>query len=417
MNAPVDIHKPPYGPAAYRGDAVPAQPPHKWRQDAKRGSLTRTPLRWGDYTHSEPWQDVDFQLRGDTKEYLERTGQTDLYVNHQRWRFENFNKLLILIPALKWCSLLFVPWLIWVAAMVGVLSEPTDWLIDNFGVGWGGVLLGSLVIFSFAMMGLSMWFMSEQSRYRRYLIQVGLGFAIALFSSLLTFQTSEYGTDLFWLCAGMAFSVLMGLVGWDFLLDLYLRLFQHDGSELNRQTGMVTVARRFRKPFTAPFYEFDATMEFRPGPHGSGGMAIWLHHRYHDFEVFLGGKLQSLGMTREECLAFWDTLQRYMDVSQPLPELPVLEQFRHLDSTTAAHDATTGRPPRRWRDTKYRVWERKERPAMMERNQKHPWQQHPCIIEAAINPALSIEAYYRSQEAKGIQATPKADDFDNVHRS
>lgn len=53
---------------------------------------------------------------------------------------------------------------------------------------------------------------------------------------------------------------------------------------------------------------------------------------------------------------------------------------------------------------------------MMERNQKHSWQQHPCIIEAAINPALSIEAYYRSQEAKGIQATPRADDFDNVHR-
>ncbi|EQM80068.1 hypothetical protein NA644_07690 [Pseudomonas stutzeri] len=36
-------------------------------------------------------------------------------------------------------------------------------------------------------------------------------------------------------------------------------------------------------------------------------------------------------MNLEEALAFWDTLQRYMDVTQPLPELPILEQFRHLD--------------------------------------------------------------------------------------
>ncbi len=52
----------------------------------------------------------------------------------------------------------------------------------------------------------------------------------------------------------------------------------------------------------------------------------------------------------------------------------------------------------------------------MKRNQKYPWQQQPCILQARIDPALSIEAYYRSQEAKGIHATPKGDDFDSVHR-
>jgi len=214
----------------------------------------------------------------------------------------------------------------------------------------------------------------------------------------------------------MAITVVMGLVGWDYLLDLYLRVFKHDGSEFNRKTGMLTVARRFRQPFTAPFYEFDATMELRPSPHGNSSMSIWLHHRYSSFEVFLGGKVQSLGMSREECLAFWDTLQRYMDVSQPLPELPILEPFRHLDPTTAAHDNRTQRPPRRWRDLKYRVWERTGRPAMMQGNLDYPWQNQPCILKAKIDPALSIETYYRAQEAKGIQATPKADDFDDVHR-
>ena len=219
------------------------------------------------------------------------------------------------------------------------------------------------------------------------------------------------------MCGAMAFSIFMGLIGWDYLLDLYLRVFRHDGSGLNRQTGMLTIGRRFQKPFSAPFYEFDATVEFRPGPHGNSGFAIWLHHRYSSAEVFLGSKIQSLGMNLEEALAFWDTLQRYMDVTQPLPDLPILELFRHLDPTTAEHDRQSKRDPRRWRDMPYRVWKRRGRADMMKRNRDYNWQQQPCIIQSKIDPGLSIEAYYRSQEAKGIQATPKCDDHDNIHRT
>lgn len=214
----------------------------------------------------------------------------------------------------------------------------------------------------------------------------------------------------------MAFSVFMGLIGWDYLQDLYLRVFAHDGSGFNRQTGMLTIGRRFQKPFSAPLYEFDATLEFRPGPHGNSGFAIWLHHRYTSVEVFLGGKIQSLGMNLEEALAFWDTLQRYMDITQPLPELPILEQFRHLDATTTAHDQQSKRDPRRWRDMPYKVWERRGRAEMMKRNRDYSWQEQPCILQSKIDPGLSIETYYRQQEAKGIHATPKGDDFDNVHR-
>jgi hypothetical protein len=215
----------------------------------------------------------------------------------------------------------------------------------------------------------------------------------------------------------MALSIFMGVVGFDFLLDLYLRLFKYDGSEFNRQTGMVTIARRFRKPFVAPFYEFDATMEFRPGPHGSGGMALWLHHRYADCEIFLGGKMHPLGFTPEEALAFWDCLQRYMDVQQPLPDMPILEQSRHLDPLTAAHDAATNRPPRYWRDINVKAWAGKEGKQLRKKLATYPWQGQPCILQAKIAPRLSIETYYRSQEAKGILATPKADDFDSVHRN
>ncbi|WP_235989096.1 hypothetical protein [Pseudomonas lopnurensis] len=401
MNAPV-IEPSPYTASAYNSTAIPAQPPHKWQQDANRSNLRRTQLRWGHYANLQPWQVVDMQLQANEHTYVERTGEAELYCDQQRWRFENFNKLLMLIPFLKYCALFVGPWLWWGFAT-----------IDFFSGSAATVFISSL--FMFLMTGLSAWLYWEES-LKAYLVQVGAGLTMALLSAAFNYSISSYGTDLFWMCGGMVLSIFMGVVGFDFLLDLYLRLFKYDGSEFNRQTGMVTIARRFRKPFVAPFYEFDATMEFRPGPHGSGGMALWLHHRYADCEIFLGGKLHPLGFTPEEAMAFWDCLQRYMDISQPLPELPVLEQFRHLDPVTAEHDRQSKRDPRRWRDMPYRVWEGRGQSKTMKRNQNYPWQQQPCILQARIDPNLSIETYYRSQEAKGIQATPRADDFDDIHR-
>lgn len=401
MNAPV-IEQSPYTASAYNSTDIPTQPPHKWQQDANRSNLRSTQLRWGHYANLQPWQVVDMQLQTNEHTFVERTGEAELYCDQQRWRFENFNKLLILIPFLKYLALFMVPWVFWMFATIDLLPN-TRW--DDF-------IVPPFVVL---MIGVSGWLYWEKS-LKSYLIQVGTGLVTALLSAVFTYNTSSYGTDLFWMCGIMAFSIFMGMVGFDFLLDLYLRLFKYDGSEFNRQTGIVTIARRFRKPFVAPFYEFDATMEYRPGPHGSGGMALWLHHRYADCEIFLGGKLHPLGLTPEEALAFWDCLQRYMDISQPLPELPVLEQFRHLDLVTAEHDQQSKRDPRRWRDMPYRAWEGRGQSETMKRNQQYPWQQQPCILHAKIDPSLSIEAYYRQQEAKGIQATPKGDDFDNVHR-
>ncbi|MBN0077602.1 hypothetical protein JTL69_34980, partial [Pseudomonas aeruginosa] len=107
-------------------------------------------------------------------------------------------------------------------------------------------------------------------------------------------------------------------------------------------------------------------------------------------------------------LAFWDCLQRYMDVTQPLPDLPVLEPSRPLDPVTAEHDRHTGRDPHYWRKRTYQGWPAKERKELDRRLHGYPWQQQPCIVRARIDPGLSIEAYYRRQEAKGIFATPRA---------
>ena len=416
MNAPIPPEAA-YAASAYRSNDIPVQPPHKWSQDANRTGLTRTQLRWGDYADLEPWQDVDAQLQPGMRDYLDGKREDDLYINQKRWNFDNTSKWMILFPYLKWTSILYAPWAIWGGAIGEAFSPQIKNMTAQNGTTVPVILLSLLAFLAVIMIGLSHWYIwgRDKPRYKHYLVQTSVAFVVALAISLLNFPRLQDTTSL-WLCFFMAFSVFMGLIGWDYLQDLYLRIFAHDGSGFNRQTGMLTIGRRFQKPFSAPFYEFDATLEFRPGPHGNSGFAIWLHHRYTSVEVFLGAKIQSLGMNLEEALAFWDTLQRYMDVTQPLPELPILEQFRHLDPTTAAHDRRSKRDPRRWRDMSYRAWERRGRAEMIKRNRDYNWQEQPCILQSTIDPSLSIETYYRQQEAKGILATPKGDDYDNIHR-
>ena len=387
-----------YATSAYRSNAIPAQPPHRWPEEAERGGVTRIPVTWGHYARLEPWQDIDSQLQPDFRPFLDNRSEEDCYLNQKEWRFENSSKLMMLQPYVKYASMLFIPWIMWMFSAISVVEV---WFADS--VSSLTLVQGVLIpLCALIFIGLSFWHMgAEPPRYKRYFIQAVFTLAIILVSALAARHTVE-ATRALWACTGMLLSIFMGFVGWDFLFDRYLRLFKHDGSGFNRQTGMVTFRRRFAGTFSAPFYEFDATLQYRPGPHGSGGYAIWLHHRYAHGELFLGGKMQSLGMELEEALAFWDTLQRYMDVTQPLPELPLLEQFRHLDPTTAEHDRQASREPRRWRDTTYRRWSRVGRAEQMKRNREYPWQQQPCILQARIDPSLTVQDYYAMQQNQGI---------------
>ncbi|WP_245841309.1 hypothetical protein [Pseudomonas abyssi] len=398
-----------YAASAYDSTQIPRQPPHKWQQDENRTNLRRTQLSWGHYAGFDPWQVVDMQLQGMEQMWLERTGGGDIYCNHQRWRFENFNKIILLFIYFKYFSLLVFTWVFWMSSVIALL--PNGYYASHQSV----VLPMAIVVISLFMIGLSGWLYWERS-FKLYLIHAISGLGVSVVCVSIAHFGLDKDVEIFWFPVVMGLSIFMAAIGFDLLIALYLRLFKYDGSGFNRQTGMVTVARRFRKPFVAPFYEFDITMEYRPGSHGSGGMALWLHHRYTTCEVFLGGKLHPLGLSPEEAMAFWDCLQRYMDTSQPLPDLPVLEQFRHLDPATAQYDAQRGRPPRRWRDTNARAWQRRGQHESMRRNAAYRWQQRPCILRARIDPELSIETYYREQEARGIQATPRADEYDNVHR-
>jgi len=146
--------------------------------------------------------------------------------------------------------------------------------------------------------------------------------------------------------------------------------------ELNRRTGMVTLFKYKRRfPFgkatlvgeeCAPFYEFDAYAGVMATPQGLPYHHLYFVHRYRPIQVdidLLGGV-----SNRQDCLALWDLWQNFMDISQPLPDVPLWEEYRHLDPTTAEHDRRIGRPPRYWRDMDDKTYERK---ILEIRNQVH----------------------------------------------
>ena len=113
----------------------------------------------------------------------------------------------------------------------------------------------------------------------------------------------------------------------------------------NRKTGMVSIPRKGEKPFIAPFHEFI--------PY------YYPHHILHgvNYHLYLGHRTEEIGAVNpntgkheQEMYADWALIQRFMDVSKPLPDIPLFEAFRQLDPTTKDYDQKTGRPEHYWRD-------------------------------------------------------------------
>ncbi|EKO3511930.1 hypothetical protein [Vibrio fluvialis] len=121
---------------------------------------------------------------------------------------------------------------------------------------------------------------------------------------------------------------------------------------LNRQTGMVTLFKKGNKErFSHPFIEFDCVLMSAPSPQGHLNYNLMLVHRYHDYSVGVPiGNLIGSNERVAEYYRLWNMIQRYMDISQPMPDILVLEPARERDPTTAAYDKQTGRNPRYWRD-------------------------------------------------------------------
>ena len=394
----------PYGPAAYRAGALPDLAPAV----EESGGIVDTLLKWGHYAGLDSPIQIKEQLE-EGKHLLYETqakeGRKQLApCDAERWRFDNTGSAtipkLVFLLKLAGSSL---PWACW-STKISVLLREQDsgWESLSSLLGLAGFFLGIVL-------------MGERRLYAVLAMTLG---ALATASVIAWYEHELWGywseQTAFWLGAGLG---LMGVVGADALMTLYALCYRHDGSEFNRRDGMLRMARTWwRKPFVAPFYEFDPTLQLQILPHGGRDYVLWLRHRYTSNKLCLAFKIHSLGLDRENALAVWGTLQRYMDVEQPLPDLPMLEQSRHLDPVTAAHDMAIQRPPRYWRDIDVAAWSRGSGKQLREKVKAYPWQQEPCVREPHVDPQLSVEAYYRSQEAKGIQATPKGDDFDDIHR-
>ncbi len=244
----------PYGPGAYRASGIPDLPPG---EDEQAG-LMHSALHWGHYAGLDSATEVEYQLNAELHKTYERQDQEKrsrrIFCDAQRWRFENISKIPHLLFVIKWCCFGFP--LILFSAKLGVTFLKIDSDLSLFLVFLG-------VMLAFASM---FFFGTRKQHYAYWLMAAGAAITAAIISwqegALWGFWSEQ--TAFWW---GI-FQFFMALIGADALLGLYARFYEHDGSEFNRQAGTLAIARRFRKPFVAPFYEFDPLMQLMVTPHG-----------------------------------------------------------------------------------------------------------------------------------------------------
>jgi hypothetical protein len=148
--------------------------------------------------------------------------------------------------------------------------------------------------------------------------------------------------------------------------------------ELNRRTGMVTLFQDPEKDGQsceirgqAPFHEWDGYLLSLPDHQGNLWYRLVLVHKTQEWALPMN-QLLAATTNREDVLAYWDLIRQYMDVTKPLPDIPLFEAYRHLDPTTHAHDEKTGRDPFYWRNMNeddYEAFRRENRTALA----NHSW--------------------------------------------
>ena len=165
-------------------------------------------------------------------------------------------------------------------------------------------------------------------------------------------------------------------------------------SEFNRVTGQVKFALGKGRSFEAPFVEFDAYVE-RVVQRGGIFYRLMFVHRYTQ-KQFNKTSLSNIEAEKTEVLALWDMLQRYMDVTQPLPDMPRLEPFRHLDPVTAKYDQTTSRNPRYWRDLDLEAWQKSEGAELLRNQRQYAWGRRQCRVTPQLG-SVDMPTYRQSR--------------------
>lgn len=167
-------------------------------------------------------------------------------------------------------------------------------------------------------------------------------------------------------------------------------------SEFNRITGQIRFALGRNRYFEAPFVEFDAYVE-RVIQKGGIFYRLMFVHRYTQ-KTFNQTWLSGIEASKSEVLALWDMLQRYMDVTQPLPDVPRLEPFRHLDPITREHDKKHGRNPRYWRDLNLAAWKENDGAELLQKQRKFPWGSRQCKLTPQLG-KVTLQEYRQRRPA------------------
>lgn len=206
-------------------------------------------------------------------------------------------------------------------------------------------------------------------------------FGIFAFSCIGAFLTGIIATD--FLTAARVFSgPPIAVIGFHFFfrypftwyLERHPEVMVRDlGCGFFRTTGKIKFRTYWGKEtFEAPFIEFDPYITYHVHPNGPVDNKLILRHRYSGHQTEVATVPDS---RKYELYADWDQLQRYMDVSQPLPDIPALEAYRPLDPTTAAYDAAgkRGRPDDYWLTLDLDWWKNEGYPAHLEKIRAFPW--------------------------------------------
>ncbi len=114
---------------------------------------------------------------------------------------------------------------------------------------------------------------------------------------------------------------------------------------LFRSTGLVYVfPHKGGDAEIHPFTEFDGFINSSAAGSRAGVLTYTLeitHRQHRGLRVPIGFE----SYNKSEIFMKWEMIQQFMDVSKPLPDVPELEPFRHLDPVTAEWDKQHNRPP------------------------------------------------------------------------
>ena len=346
-----------YADTALNSECIPLLP------DSKKRSRAGDELQpWGDYATINPYEKIiadvnDVQAcEADDEEFYkdEWWGWTNEHI-----RFLN-NKLglkaLALAVPFIWVAIIFV-------TLFLLFLKSMDWL--TYTVEAPDILLAIfLVAGGFGYLALSLYLVYLTTNW---VMEKGIGTLIKPFEKFLQKKVDK--------------SIANGM------------------SEFNRVTGQAKFALGKGRYFEAPFIEFDAYVE-RVVQRGGIFYRLMFIHRYTG-KIFNNTWLSGVEASKKEVLALWDMLQRFMDVSQPIPDMPRFEPFRHLDPVTAEHDKKNSRPPRYWRDLDLEAWKANEGAELAKAQAKFPWNQRRCKLTPKLG-QVEMEVYRQQRPETAV---------------